>query len=652
MIGKILGNRYLIEEKVGVGGMAKVYRAKDTLLNRDVAVKVLKDEYMDDEDFLKKFAMEAQSAASLTHANIVSVYDVGSSEVDGKRHNYIVMELVVGKTLKEIIQEKGPLSPEEIVNYGIQIAKALECAHNNKVIHRDIKPHNILIDKDNNLKVTDFGIARISSGATITYTSSVLGTVHYISPEQAKGKFIDEKSDIYSLGIVLYEMATGRVPFDADNAVGIALKHLQDPLVAPKTLVPNLPDGLNNIIIKALEKDPKDRFQSAKEIKSALQNYSEFILPYEDDALSGKTVRMNPVYGDENIQTSNDNIVDEAHEEEEAVYEMRKDKPEKKKKKKKSKFKTIVLPILMALAVIVLGIFGTKALKGEKKELEKVPAVKDVTEDRAIKILENSGFIAEVVKRQESSDIKAGNVISQDPEAGSTLEKGEKVSLIISSGIKEIEVPDLDKMSLDEAENKLKEYELKRGVVNKEYSDSVPEGKIMGQKPAFGEKVQQGSSVNVTISRGPKIKRATVPNTIGKDISEATRLINNSGLVVGNVDKKNSDDYPEGQVIWQSYKAGDQLEQKQAIDLIISLGKKQQEEEKEEPQQMNYTFRVAPPKEEGSYKVVIKRVTENGDVNVYSSEFKAEDGIQNIRLTGPVNSKYKVYIDNELAQTS
>lgn len=651
MIGKTLGNRYLIEEKVGVGGMAKVYRAKDTLLNRDVAVKVLKDEYMDDEDFLKKFAMEAQSAASLTHANIVSVYDVGSSEVDSKRHNYIVMELVVGKTLKEIIQEKGPLSPDEIVNYGIQIAKALECAHNNKVIHRDIKPHNILIDNDNNLKVTDFGIARISSAATITYTSSVLGTVHYISPEQAKGKFIDEKSDIYSLGIVLYEMATGQVPFDADNAVGIALKHLQDPLVAPKELIPNLPDGLNNIIVKALEKDPKDRFQSAKEIKSALQNYSEFILPYEEDALSGKTVRMNPItdgdYDTRSTLNRENKQVEETPVEEEAVYEMRKDKPEKKKKKKSSKFKTIVLPILMALAVIVLGVFGTKALKGDKKELEKVPAVKDVTEDRAIKILENSGFIAEVVKRQESSDIKAGNVISQDPEAGATLEKGEKVNLIISSGIKEIEVPDLDKMSLDEAENKLKEYELKRGVVNKEYSDTVPEGKIMGQKPAFGEKVQQGSSVNVTISRGPKVKKATVPNILGKDISEATRLINNSGLVVGNVDKKNSDEYPEGQVIWQSYKAGDQLEEKQAIDLIISLGKKE-----EEPQQMNYTFRVAPPKEEGTYKVVIKKVTNNGDVNVYSSEFKAEDGIQNIRLTGPVNSKYKVYIDNELAQTS
>lgn len=651
MIGKTLGNRYLIEEKVGVGGMAKVYRAKDTLLNRDVAVKVLKDEYMDDEDFLKKFAMEAQSAASLTHANIVSVYDVGSSEVDGKRHNYIVMELVVGKTLKEIIQEKGPLSPDEIVNYGIQIAKALECAHNNKVIHRDIKPHNILIDNDNNLKVTDFGIARISSAATITYTSSVLGTVHYISPEQAKGKFIDEKSDIYSLGIVLYEMATGQVPFDADNAVGIALKHLQDPLIAPKELIPNLPDGLNNIIVKALEKDPKDRFQSAKEIKSALQNYSEFIFPYEEDALSGKTVRMNPItegdYDNRSTLNRENNQVEETPVEEEAVYEMRKDKPEKKKKKKSSKFKTIVLPILMALAVIVLGVFGTKALKGDKKELEKVPAVKDVTEDRAIKILENSGFIAEVVKRQESSDIKAGNVISQDPEAGATLEKGEKVNLIISSGIKEIEVPDLDKMSLDEAENKLKEYELKRGVVNKEYSDTVPEGKIMGQKPAFGEKVQQGSSVNVTISRGPKVKKATVPNILGKDISEATRLINNSGLVVGNVDKKNSDEYPEGQVIWQSYKAGDQLEEKQAIDLIISLGKKE-----EEPQQMNYTFRVAPPKEEGTYKVVIKRATNNGDINVYSSEFKAEDGIQNIRLTGPVNSKYKVYIDNELAQTS
>lgn len=650
MIGKILGNRYLIEEKVGVGGMAKVYRAKDTLLNRDVAVKILKDEYMDDEDFLKKFAMEAQSAASLTHANIVSVYDVGSSEVQGKRHNYIVMELVVGKTLKEVIQENGPLNSDQIVNYGIQISKALECAHNNKVIHRDIKPHNILIDRENNLKVTDFGIARISSAATITYTSSVLGTVHYISPEQAKGKFIDEKSDIYSLGIVLYEMATGEVPFDADNAVGIALKHLQDPLVPPKDIIPSLPDGLNNIIIKALEKDPKDRFQSAKEIKSALQNYSDYILPYDKEDLSGQTMKMDAIVIDE---INEKNSIDDTGEmiiEEEAVYEMRKDNPEKKKKKKKkkSKLKTILLPIVMAILVVIIGIFGIKTLGG-KQEIEKVPAVKDVSEDRAIKILENAGFIPEVVKREENSDIKAGNVISQDPEAGEELEKGERVVLIVSSGIKEIDVPDLEKMSLDEVENKLKEFELKRGVVDKEYSDLIPEGKVISQKPSFGEKAQKGSSVNITISRGRKIKKATVPNVIGKDISEATRIINNSGLVVGNVDKKHSDEYDEGLIIWQSYKSGEQLEEKQSVDLIISLGKKQ-EEEKEK--QMNYTFRINPPREEGKYSVVIKRISDKGGVNVFSSELNAEDGIQNIRITGPVNSKHEVYIDNELVTTS
>ena len=339
MIGKVLGDRYEIIEEVGVGGMAKVYKALDTVLNRYVAVKVLKNEYMEDQDFLRKFAMEAQSAASLTHANIVSVFDVGSSYVDGRKYNYIVMEYVDGKTLKDIIDEKQILPIEDIVNYGVQIASALECAHKNGIIHRDIKPHNMLIDKSNNLKATDFGIARISSSATLTYTSTVLGTVHYISPEQAKGKFIDEKSDIYSLGVVLYQMATGEVPFDAPNAVGIALKHIQDPLVPPINLRHDLPQGLNDIIVKAMAKDPNDRFKSATELKEMLRNYQN----YSSD-LYQKTTK-NPIIKEN----------DEQPEIKEAVYKTPKQSSTKDNKNKSKKFMWILLPIVLAALVFSLG---------------------------------------------------------------------------------------------------------------------------------------------------------------------------------------------------------------------------------------------------------------------------------------------------------
>ncbi|MDU2585129.1 MAG: protein kinase, partial [Anaerococcus prevotii] len=272
----ILDNRYEIIEQIGVGGMAKVYKAKDRLLDRFVAIKVLKEQYAEDDEFLKKFNNEAQSAAKLNHVNIVNVYDIGEDLLEGRKIYYIVMEYVEGQTLKDLIDEEGKLSNHDIIDYSVQIAQALKSAHSSGIIHRDIKPQNILIDKFGLAKVTDFGIARVSSNATITYTSSILGTVHYISPEQAKGKIVDEKSDLYSLGAVMYEMATGKVPFDADNSVGIAVMHIQDKAKPAKELNPELSDHLNFIIMKLLEKEPGNRFLNATDLIESLENQNSF----------------------------------------------------------------------------------------------------------------------------------------------------------------------------------------------------------------------------------------------------------------------------------------------------------------------------------------------------------------------------------------
>ena len=270
----ILGNRYQLQELIGVGGMAKVYKATDRLLQRDVAIKILKDQYAEDDEFVRKFSNEGLSAAKLTHVNIVSVYDIGEDLIEGKRIYYIVMEYVEGQTLKDLIDKEKALSNHDIVDYSVQIAQALNQAHSSNIIHRDIKPQNILMNKQGLLKVTDFGIARVSTNATITYTSSILGTVHYISPEQAKGKFVDEKSDLYSLGVVMYEMATGKVPFDADNSVGIAVMHIQDEPESPIKLNENLSPRLNDIIMKLLQKNPQERFKNAKELIRALEDNS------------------------------------------------------------------------------------------------------------------------------------------------------------------------------------------------------------------------------------------------------------------------------------------------------------------------------------------------------------------------------------------
>lgn len=623
MIGKVLGDRYEIIEEVGVGGMAKVYKALDTVLNRYVAVKVLKNEYMEDQDFLRKFAMEAQSAASLTHANIVSVFDVGSSYVDGRKYNYIVMEYVDGKTLKDIIDEKQILPIEDIVNYGVQIASALECAHKNGIIHRDIKPHNMLIDKSNNLKATDFGIARISSSATLTYTSTVLGTVHYISPEQAKGKFIDEKSDIYSLGVVLYQMATGEVPFDAPNAVGIALKHIQDPLVPPINLRHDLPQGLNDIIVKAMAKDPNDRFKSATELKEMLRNYQN----YSSD-LYQKTTK-NPVIKEN----------DEQPEVKEAVYKTPKQSSTKDNKNKSKKFMWILLPIVLAALVFVAIIFGKKYINKNKQDLVLVPALTGLTETEALNKAKANNLIAVVSEYKTESNVEPGKVLEQDPESSKEVKKGTIIKLVVSKGEEQVSVPNLSNMTIENAKIQLNKLGLEIGEITKENSDNFETGKIMQQHPDSGTSINKDSKVDVVISLGKKEELVEMVDLIGADISQASNKLKSIGLNIGNIEKKFSNSYDTNQVIWQQYDAGKKLKKDSSIDVIISKGKK-------EPEMIDKVFRISKPVEKGIYTVTIKDETENNII--YEENHNASEGDIRIKVKVKPNNDIKVYINGEL----
>lgn len=623
MIGKVLGDRYEIIEEVGVGGMAKVYKALDTVLNRYVAVKVLKNEYMEDQDFLRKFAMEAQSAASLTHANIVSVFDVGSSYVDGRKYNYIVMEYVDGKTLKDIIDEKQILPIEDIVNYGVQIASALECAHKNGIIHRDIKPHNMLIDKSNNLKATDFGIARISSSATLTYTSTVLGTVHYISPEQAKGKFIDEKSDIYSLGVVLYQMATGEVPFDAPNAVGIALKHIQDPLVPPINLRHDLPQGLNDIIVKAMAKDPNDRFKSATELKEMLRNYQN----YSSD-LYQKTTK-NPIIKEN----------DEQPEVKEAVYKTPKQSSTKDNKNKSKKLMWILLPIVLAALVFIAIIFGKKYINKNKQDLVLVPALTGLTETEALNKAKANNLIAVVSEYKTESNVEPGKVLEQDPESSTEVKKGTIIKLVVSKGEEQVSVPNLSNMTIENAKIQLNKLGLEIGEITKENSDNFEAGKIMQQHPDSGTSINKDSKVDVVISLGKKEELVEMVDLIGADISQASNKLKSIGLNIGNIEKKFSNSYDTNQVIWQQYDAGKKLKKDSSIDVIISKGKK-------EPEMIDKIFRISKPVEKGIYTVTIKDETENNII--YEENHNASEGDIRIKVKVKPNNDIKVYINGEL----
>jgi serine/threonine-protein kinase len=568
MIGTLLGNRYELLEKIGEGGMAEVYKAKCHLLNRYVAVKILKEEFSKDAQFVEKFKREATAAASLSDNNIVNIYDVGSQN----DINYIVMEYVKGKTLKEVIRGKGSLDVDESVDIAMQIAKALQCAHRNNIVHRDIKPHNILVTEDGRVKVTDFGIAKATNSVTITNTSKVIGSAHYFSPEQAKGGFVDCRTDIYSLGIVMYEMVTGKVPYDADSPVSVALKHIQEPVVPPKTLRPNLPDNFNNVILKCIEKEPIRRYQDTKELIEDLNKVknNEQVNSNSADFDEDRTRVMDAV--NVNDLDDKDKFIDEEDFDEEEEGEEEEKKPLNNKKKK-----TIVM-ITAIVLVLVIGFATGYILFNKRNGLAQTVTVPDVigkSKDEAKKLVEDKGLVFQV-GGTEKSDKPEGTVISSFPNPGTSVKPKSEVRVIISAGSEKLTVPDLTEIDLNVAKDILNRYNLKLGDVKYVYDGNIPKNCIISQNPAKNSQIEANSKVDVVVSNGPEVKYSAVPTLNGKTLEEARNLLANSNLKLGTPRAvETSDKTLDGKIFEQSIEANAQVKEGTSVSVSYYIYKEQ-----------------------------------------------------------------------------
>ena len=554
--GRLLGNRYEIIEKIGSGGMATVYKAKCHVLNRYVAIKILRDEFTTDEEFIKRFEVEAQSAASITHPNIVSVYDVGA---DGNLY-YIVMELIKGKTLKEIIvEEKGPLPWKWSVNIAGQIASALETAHKNHIIHRDIKPHNIIITEDGVAKVTDFGIAKAVSNSTITAFGTTIGSVHYFSPEHARGGYTYEKSDLYSLGVVMYEMLTGKVPFDADTPVSVALKHMQEEAVPPIEVNPNVPVAVNDIIMKALRKDTNLRYQNATamlmDLRRALKEPNGDFVDNNDYQNDFPTQRISTIGLEE---------------------ESRNQKNENKKKQnkfiqfiKKHKVLSSIIGLILLFA-ITIGLTIGISNATRPKDVE-IPNLVGKTVDEAKDILKQNKLNYVEESQEYNTEVPEGQIISQNPPyvQGRRIKENTSIKVVVSKGTETTTVPKLKGLTKDEAQETANDAKIKLDF-QEETSKTVEAGVIIKQEKAEGEKVNAGDTVKVYISVGTGIKQVKVISVVGQDEETAKQTLQDLGLVIEKVNYSKDKSQSNGVVLEQSVSAGTTVDEGSKITLTVN----------------------------------------------------------------------------------
>ena len=601
--GMIVADRYEIVSKIGTGGMSDVYKAKDHTLGRFVAIKVLKPEFSEDVNFVTKFRTEAQSAAGLEHPNIVNIYDVGSEN----GMHYIVMEYVEGITLKTYIEKKGQLSFKEAVSIAIQVGRGIEAAHHKNIIHRDIKPQNIIISTEGKVKVTDFGIARAATSNTIS--ADVMGSVHYASPEQARNGFVDGKSDIYSLGIVMYEMVTGRVPFDGDTTVAVAIQHLQEEIVAPSAYAPNLPISMEKIILKCTQKNPDRRYESMTallaDLRKALISPDEdfvVIAPVsqektrvinEDEINKIKKETTNIYLGEDEIGSYPKKRKEEYEEEDDEDYDDAYDEEDEinPKMDKAITIMGIVAGVIIVglIIFILVSFFGDfkfgKPNNNSNTEISqdadtnsiKVPDLKGYTLEEAQSALNALGLGIQNAGTTSSDTYPKGQIVSQTPDDGSTVEAHTTIEVVVSSGQGEVAISSVVGKDETTAYNTLSNAGF---VPVKEYAydNTVEQGIVISQSPDGGALGKEGDSVKIVISRGPESAAGTtgisVPKITGQTEEAARAALTAAGLTAGNVTSAYSDTVPEGQIISQSPAEGSAAEEGAAVDFIISSGTK------------------------------------------------------------------------------
>ncbi len=635
MIGKVLGNRYEIMEKIGGGGMALVYKAKCRLLNRFVAVKVLRAEFTEDEEFVKKFKRESQAAASLSHPNIVGIYDVGMED----NIYYIVMEYIKGQTLKDLIRQKGHFGVDFATNIAIQISSALEHAHKNHIVHRDIKSHNILIKEDNTVKVTDFGIARAVSSSTITNTGNVIGSVHYFSPEQARGGYTDEKSDIYSLGVVMYEMVTGRLPFEGESPIAVALKHIQEVPQKPSEINPRISKSINDIILKCMEKDVNHRYGSMAEIISDLRQ--SLVMP------NGDFVKRSGKYLDENTRVIKPIKMEPNNSEKgmssggftEKSGTGFGDEAEDKKLKKKKHRKFTILAIIggLILALVVGGVTIGLVHFFSVKEVV-VPDLANYTEEEARAKLKELGLEMEVSDRVSNKDVPEGQIINQDPKANEKNKIINPVRVTISLGPSKVKVPSLIGESYDKVDLLLEQNGLKEGNVDQTYSN-YPNGVVISQSIDAGTSVDEGTVIDYVISIGPE--KFLMPNYIGTNIDQVKSDLLTKDLIQGNISYQSSSTIEKDKVIEQNITPGTEVSRKSVVDFVVSKGK-------ETSSNPPLILQVPLPGDREGMKVVIQKVQNSIIERIHEGTYNSSDSPLEIPITGDGKVTFEIYVDGTL----
>lgn len=633
MQGVVLDNRYRIDEKIGVGGMAVVYKGEDFLLGRAVAIKILHDNFAQDDAFVAKFRREAQAAGKLSHPNIVNMYDVGQDQ----GYHYIVMEYVEGETLKEYILRHTQLSIDAAVKFTIAIAEGLEHAHTMGIVHCDIKPHNIIITPQGRVKVTDFGIARAMNTAnTMMYTNSVMGSAHYLSPEQAAGKPVDGSTDIYSLGVVLYEMLTGRVPYEGESAISVALKHVRERLTPPTRYNPHIPPLLEAAVIKALAKQPEDRFSSIGDMINDLRLSQGFV--------NSKSTRLVP--HDFATQVIPDLAINNAREvgyDNEEYDEEGNNSLLARLGRLPRKYIVIGSGLIFLLAFLwaflSFGNFWSNASVDVPNVVGKqVSVAKHILEDNHLRV-----SVSEVT----NPDVPAGRVISQSPEAGSNVKEQRTIHLVVSKGPGDINMPDLRGLRLDDAKDKIKELGLVIGKITVKSLDNEADGVILEQDPAEGSKLSKGSVINITVNR-KQIKKISVPNVTGMTLKEAKAALDALNLGISQVSGDNDE---KAVIIAQKPAAGSSVEEGTSIVLTAERkdNAKKTNAEATAKSEVQGTVDITVPAGAQNQAVRIVVADDGGKHVVYEGTRHPGDRVvKDISGTGSV--RVQVYLNNVLVQ--